>query len=91
MSEVTKSPFTSSMQTSQKSEWKNQISAKQYLKTDTNIDRKYVDFDLMTEKVRGIAVKSDLENLSKAALSEISTGLIETLTEIIEDLIKISR
>lgn len=45
----------------------------------------------MTEKVRGIAVKSDLENLSKAALSEISTGLIDTLTEIIEDLIKISR
>jgi len=47
--------------------------------------------DRLTDQVRFVAVKADLENLTKTALTELSHHLLEMFHGIISDLIKISR
>lgn len=41
--------------------------------------------------MRSIAVKADLENIARSALSEMATSLIDMVADIIGDLVKISR
>ena len=45
----------------------------------------------MTEKVRAIAVKLELESLTKSSVNDLGEGLIEVFHSILGDLIQISR
>ena len=93
---MTKSPFTnkslSSVGSNSKKHWKNGNFVKKFLKeSEQQAERKYISFEVLTEKVRSIAVKADLDNIARNALSEMATSLIEMTAEIIGELIKISR
>lgn len=93
---MTKSPFTnktvSSGFSNSKKSWKNANFVNKFLKESADQpERKYISFEILTEKVRSIAVKADLDNIARNALSEMATSLIDMTAEIIGDLIKISR
>lgn len=46
-----------------------------------------VNFEYLTERVKEIAVKADLEHLTKSALTVLREGLIEVFHDIIVDLV----
>ena len=46
---------------------------------------------MLTDRVKFIAVKADLESLTKSALKDLSEGLLEVFHDILADLITISR
>lgn len=47
--------------------------------------------DVLTDRVKFIAVKADLESLTKSALKDLGEGLIEVFHDILAELIQISR
>ena len=47
--------------------------------------------EALTEKVKFIAVKADLESLTKSALKDLGEGMVGIFHEILADLISISR
>ena len=46
---------------------------------------------MLTERVKFIAVKADLESLTKSALKDLGEGLVEVFHDILAELIQISR
>ena len=50
-----------------------------------------INIDVLTERVKFIAVKADLESLTKSALKDLGEGLIEVFHDILAELIQISR
>ena len=51
----------------------------------------FINMDVLTEKVKFIAVKADLESLTKSALKDLGEGLVGIFHDILADLISISR
>jgi len=94
---MTRSPFTNKSVTSSgisnsKKSWKNFSFLKKFLRDSADQpERKFISFEILTERIRSIAVKADLDNIARNALSEMATSLIEMTAEIIGDLIKLSR
>ena len=50
-----------------------------------------INIDMLTDRVKFIAVKADLESLTKSALKDLGEGLIEVFHDILAELIQISR
>lgn len=50
-----------------------------------------INSELLTEKVRAIAVKLELESLTKSSVNDLGEGLIEVFHSVIGELIQISR
>ena len=51
----------------------------------------FINMEALTEKVKFIAVKADLESLTKSALKDLGEGMVGIFHEILADLISISR
>ena len=51
----------------------------------------FINMEVLTEKVKFIAVKADLESLTKSALKDLGEGLVEIFHDILAELIAISR
>jgi len=50
-----------------------------------------INQEVLTEKVRAIAVKLELESLTKSSVNDLGEGLIEIFHSILSELIQVSR
>ena len=53
--------------------------------------KQLINTELLTERVRAIAVKMELESLTKSSVNDLGEGLIEVFHSILAELIQISR
>ena len=71
----------------EKQYYRSQMHYEGFLENSQN----FINMDVLTEKVKFIAVKADLESLTKSALKDLGEGLVEIFHDILAELIAISR